>query len=137
MKIIADKLLLFLAFFIFSVFVSPTLAQDSTAEVNAIPEDSWLASPNNWNNSQYNSDNTAYNYANSPRNYDNSIKNPKRINIKNILGAVIGYAVKKSDGGVNYFDNEGERIGYSPDGGVSQFNLEGDSKSFRIEQNTK
>ncbi len=101
-----------------------------TTEQLKIDEGSWLASPNNWINSKYNTQNTSLNFANSVKNFANREDSPSRINILNTLGFVVGFAVQKPDGGVNYFDEDGERIGYSPDGGISQFEVDGDSTTF-------
>lgn len=110
------------------------VSDESSQNSNVISEDSWVASPRNWNNSKYNYDNSKFNFTNSPRNYANRESNPSRVNIVNLFGVVIGYVVKKPDGGLNYFDNEGNRIGYSPDGGISQFDEDGDATKFRIEE---
>jgi hypothetical protein len=111
-------------------------AQEIEVDPEPIEEDSWEASPLNSNNSPHNGENTSFNFNNSPRNFANSIDNPKRLNVVNILGVVVGYAVKRSNGTVNYFDNDGKRVGYSPDGGLSQFDVDGDSTKFRVELNS-
>ena len=50
---------------------------------------------------------------NSPNNFENS---PNRYGNENIIrdnqGNAVGYEVEKSDGGVNYFNLNGERQGY-------------------------
>jgi hypothetical protein len=74
---------------------------------------SWNNSPMNYQNSEMNYENSPLNYNNSPMNYENSSLNynSERI-IRDNSGQAIGYAVPKSDGGVNYFDMEGHREGY-------------------------
>jgi hypothetical protein len=56
-----------------------------------------------------------YNYKNSPYNYKNS---PYNLNSSNGIydedGERQGYAVRRSDGGVNFFNDEGNRTGYMP-----------------------
>ncbi len=96
----------------------------------AIP---WEDSPNNWRNSRYNMENSAYNFANSPKNFENTEGKRGRLNILNSLGIVIGYAIRKKDGGINYFDSDGVRIGYSNDNGKTQYDPEGESESFSVE----
>jgi hypothetical protein len=93
----------------------------------------WEVSPYNWRNSPYNYDNSAANFLNSPYNVANREGQRGRINIVNLLGIVTGYAVIKKDGGINYFDNEGKRLGYSNDGGVTQYDVEGETTTFRTE----
>uniref|UniRef100_A0A6M3KHG5 Uncharacterized protein n=1 Tax=viral metagenome TaxID=1070528 RepID=A0A6M3KHG5_9ZZZZ len=70
-------------------------------------------SPYNIRNSPYNIENSPYNVENSPYNVKNS---PYNVNSERIIrdnsGKAVGYAVEKKDGGVNYFDSEGNRIGY-------------------------
>lgn len=55
---------------------------------------SWENSPNNWEN--------------SPGNYldDRTIRDSN--------GGAKGYAVPKADGGINFYDNDGNRTGYLP-----------------------
>lgn len=69
--------------------------------------------PNNFNNSPLNFENSPDNFKNSPNNFENS---PSRFGNDNIVrdneGNAIGYGVEKSDGGVNYFNLNGERQGY-------------------------
>src|SRR6516162_6920105 len=73
------------------------------------------SSPYNYQNSPYNYDNSPYNYRNSPYNYQNS---PYNMNSRNGMydedGERTGYAVRRPDGGVNFFDNDGNRTGYMP-----------------------
>ncbi len=61
----------------------------------------WNSSPNNWKNSPSN-------WENSPNRFGND-----RV-IRDNRGNVRGYAVPKSDGGVNIFDTQGNRKGYTP-----------------------
>jgi len=63
--------------------------------------DDWNSSPNNWNNSPSNWDNSSNKYGNDRLMRDES-------------GNVTGYAVPKSDGGVNFYNLNGERKGYLP-----------------------
>ena len=100
------------------------------AEDKSIP---WDASPKNWKNSPYNYDNSELNFKNSQSNYLNQKANVNRINIVNLLGIVTGYVVKKTDGGWNYFDNDGKRIGYSPDNGRTAYTVTGESTTFTLE----
>jgi hypothetical protein len=60
-------------------------------------------------------DSSPYNWKNSPHHWDNS---PHKYNNDRIIrdnqGNATGYAVPKDDGGVNYYDLEGNRTGYKP-----------------------
>ena len=73
----------------------------------------WANSPNNFENSPLNFQNSPNNFNNSPMNFQN---NPMNLNSDRIIrdnsGHARGYAVPKSDGGVNYFDLQGHREGY-------------------------
>ena len=61
--------------------------------------------------------NSPYNYKNSPYNYKNSPYNSNSGNgIYDDSGNRQEYAVRRSGGGVNFFDNEGDRTGYMPSG---------------------
>ena len=75
----------------------------------------YRSSPNNYQNSSNNYENRSENYNNSPNNYDNS---PKKYGNDRIIrdnhGNPQAYAVPKNDGGVNFFDMNGNRIGYLP-----------------------
>jgi hypothetical protein len=97
----------------------------------------WQGSPQNWANSPYNFENSPLNFKNSPDNFQNRKDNPERINIVNLLGLVTGYAIVKEDGGVNYFNNDGERVGYSTDKGVTQYTASGSKTTFRIKGNSE
>jgi len=70
-------------------------------------------SPNRYENNSYNYDNNSSNYNNNPNNYENNLNNysSSRI-IRNESGNATGYAVPKANGGVNYFDTNGNRTGY-------------------------
>ena len=70
-------------------------------------------SPNRYENNLYNYNNSSSNYNNNPNNYENNLNNysSNRI-IRNESGNATGYAVPRSDGGVNYFDTNGNRTGY-------------------------
>jgi hypothetical protein len=82
--------------------------------INAVAQD-WNSSPNNWNNSPSNWQNSPNNWQNNPNNWQN---NPSRFGNERLIrdtdGNVNGYAVPKSDGGVNFYDNQGNRRGYLP-----------------------
>lgn len=82
--------------------------------LNAFSND-WNSSPNNWDNSTNNWDNSPNNWKNSPNNWDNSPNNYGNTRIiRNNNGEPQGYAVPKSNGGVNYYDQNGKRRGYNP-----------------------
>lgn len=106
------------------------LVQSVAVHAEGIP---WEASPNNWRNSQYNYENSSYNFANSPKNFKNAEGTRGRLNIVDLLGSVTGYAIPKKDGGINYFDNDGTRIGYSIDGGKTQYDIKGEEATFTVE----
>jgi hypothetical protein len=75
----------------------------------------YQASPYNYNNSEFNYNNSPYNYNNSPYNYNNSEFNtnsPNRIYDNN--GNATGYSTQTPSGVTNYFDFEGNRLGYKP-----------------------
>ena len=65
-------------------------------------------SPNNFNNSPYNFNNSPYNFNNSPNNFNatNGVYDSK--------GNRLAYEVTAPTGVTNYFDNNGNRIGYTP-----------------------
>jgi hypothetical protein len=75
----------------------------------------------NYNDSIYNYKNSPYNYANSPYNYENSPYNYKnsQFNYNSPNGVYdrngnrIGYKTRTDEGVTNYFDNRGDRKGYS------------------------
>jgi hypothetical protein len=75
----------------------------------------WESSPYNWDNSRHNLDNSSLNWNNSPYNLDNSpnLWGNERI-IRDENGKAQGYAVPKADGGVNFYDRNGNRNGYLP-----------------------
>jgi len=91
------------------------LALCSTSSLVIIHADAtnWANSPNNFENSPLNFQNSPNNFNNSPMNFQN---NPMNLNSDRIIrdnsGHARGYAVPKSDGGVNYFDLQGHREGY-------------------------
>ena len=86
------------------IFAAPAYAQSD-----------WEGSPNNWENSESNWENSSSNWQNSPHNWENSRHNygNERI-IRDGNGNAVGYAVPKKDGGVNYYDFDGNRKGYQP-----------------------
>ncbi len=106
-----------------------TLVVENTAHAD-IP---WEDSPLNWRNSPYNYENSPLNYGNSPKNVNNIEGRRGRLNIVNKIGSIIGYAIVKRDGGINYFDEDGVRIGYSNNGGVTQYEVDGDVTTFSVE----
>lgn len=68
----------------------------------------------NFQNSPYNFENSPYNFKNSPYNYENSQYNIYSPNATyNELGQRNGYKTESSTGVTNYFDNNGNRKGYS------------------------
>jgi hypothetical protein len=72
-------------------------------------------SPLNYQNSPLNYDNSSLNYRNSPLNYDNSPLNYNSNNgVYDNSGKRLGYEVQAPSGVTNYFDNNGNRISYSP-----------------------
>lgn len=99
---------------------------------SAAAEVPWEASPYNWPNSPYNFENSPNNFANSIKNFQNAEGRRGRLNIVNSLGVVTGYAIVKRDGGINYFDSDGDRIGYSVDGGKTQYGPSGEEASFTV-----
>jgi len=72
------------------------------------------ASPYSYENSPLNWNNSALNYRNSPLNWNNSPLNRNSNSIYNEDGERTGYAVRRPDGGVNFFDEDGNRTGYLP-----------------------
>jgi hypothetical protein len=96
-----------------AVLVSASLFMSATAA----SAQSYNSSPYNYQNSPYNYENSPYNYRNSPYNYNNSPYNSNATNgIYDNDGNRLGYAVRRSDGGVNFFDDDGNRTGYLPRG---------------------
>jgi hypothetical protein len=76
------------------------------------------ASPYNYDNSPYNYDNSPYNYNNSPYNYDNSPYNMNSTNrVYDNNGNATGYTTTTPQGVTNYFDFNGNRLGYQPQKG--------------------
>lgn len=87
-----------------SILITMTVEADVT---------NWDNSPYNFKNSEMNWENSPMNFRNSPMNLEN---NPININSDRIIrdssGEATGYAVPKADGGVNYYDLQGNRQGY-------------------------
>jgi hypothetical protein len=82
---------------------------------NAAVAQSFNNSPNNFQNSPNNFENSPYNFQNSPHNFQNSPYNMNSNNgVYDNSGNRQGYAVRRPDGGVNFFDNSGNRRGYLP-----------------------
>jgi len=81
----------------------------------AQPSNNWNNSPNNWNNNPNNWNNSPNNWNNNPSNWNN---NPNNWNSQNGVyddkGNRKGYQVQSPEGVTNYFDNNGNRIGYTP-----------------------
>jgi hypothetical protein len=81
---------------------------------SAVAED-YNNSPNNYENSPNNYENSSSNYKNSPNNYENS---PNKYGNDRITrdneGNATGYAVPKDNGGVNFYNGNGDRTGYLP-----------------------
>jgi hypothetical protein len=75
----------------------------------------WDSSPHNWENSSNNWNNSSTNWKNNPGNWENS---PNRYGNDRIIydseGDPSGYAVPKESGGMNLYDFEGNRKGYTP-----------------------
>lgn len=96
-----------------SVILAVTVGLLTSMTVEADAPPSWNNSPLNYQNSELNYENSSLNYNNSPLNYQNSPLNynSERV-IRDNSGQATGYAVPKPDGGVNYFDLEGNREGY-------------------------
>ena len=68
----------------------------------------------NYVNSPYNYANSQYNYANSPYSYNNSAYNSQAPNaVYNAQGQRTGYKTTTEAGVTNYYDNNGNRKGYS------------------------
>jgi len=82
--------------------------------VPAHADGDWESSPYNWKNSPINWENSPTNWRNSPSNYKNSRMNPNRQGVYDTDGRSSGYTVPRSDGGVNIFSDDGERVGYIP-----------------------
>ena len=75
----------------------------------------WGSNPSAWENNQANWENNKSNWQNSPNNPENR-PNPfiKNNTTYDNQGKPNGYTVEKKDGGVNYFDQNGNRKGYRP-----------------------
>jgi hypothetical protein len=73
------------------------------------------SSPLNFQNSPLNFQNSPQNFQNSPQNFQNSPQkyNNNRI-IRDTSGQPQGYAVPRRDGGINYYDMNGNHKGYQP-----------------------
>jgi hypothetical protein len=72
----------------------------------------WASDPNNWNNSISNWDNSSEKWSNDPTNWKNNVGNYHSINGIYNETERIGYVVP-NERVVNYYDNNGKRIGYS------------------------
>jgi hypothetical protein len=90
------------AFFLFCVLVRCTVAQTL-----------WENSPYNFANNEYNHANTQYDYKNSQLRWENNEFNlTSNTGIYNNIGERMGYEVINRDGTRNFFDSNGNRIGY-------------------------
>ena len=68
----------------------------------------------NFQNSPYNFENSPYNFKNSPYNFDNSQYNINSPNaVYDAQGNRVGYKTESNQGVTNYFDNNGNRKGYT------------------------
>ena len=75
----------------------------------------WQDSPYNYKNSEYNPQNSPYSYDNSPYNPKNSqynYANPRANGVYDNEGNRVGYVVDSQEGVRNYFNNDGQWIGY-------------------------
>lgn len=73
-------------------------------------------SPTHPNNSQFNPQNSQYNPNNSRFNPSNSRFNPSATNgTYDNYGNRTGYSTPKAGGGHNYFNDDGDRVGYDND----------------------
>jgi len=83
------------------------------ASKSACAQTSWENNPLNYKNSPYNYDNSQYNYKNSQYNWDNSPYNlDSKSGIYSTDGTRVGYEVQNSQGTRNFYDVEGDRLGY-------------------------
>jgi hypothetical protein len=73
----------------------------------------WDNNPYNYKNSEFNYNNSPYKWENSPYNYENSQYNyNSRTRVYTNSGDSIGYETMSPSGVQNYFDNDGNRVGY-------------------------
>ena len=77
-----------------------------------LAQTSWTNDPSNWNNSISNWENSPEKWSNDPANWNNSVANYYSLNGIYNETERIGYAVP-NEKVVNYYDNNGKRIGYS------------------------
>lgn len=85
------------------------------AASQAVAFGNFNSSPMNFENSSMNFENSPMNFKNSPMNFQNSRMNSRSSNrIYDQSGNDIGYGVQKSNGGMNFFSNDGRRMGYKP-----------------------
>ena len=84
------------------VFMKPACAQVS-----------WENNPLNYKNSSYNYDNSQYNYRNSQYNWENNSYNlESKSGIYNDQGNRVAYEVQNVQGTRNFYDFDGNRLGY-------------------------
>ncbi len=122
------KKLLILLFSMFIVFFSSSIYADYKVIIIkplSVPYDlspnNYSNSPNNYSNSPNNYSNSPNNYSNSPNNYSNSPNNysngPSGLNrLVTKENYFVGYYVKKDNNMINFFNLNGERLGYLPAG---------------------
>jgi hypothetical protein len=93
------------------ILIALTLLFSSAASAQT----DWDSSPYNWKNNENNWENNSSNWKNNPHNWKNS---PHKYNNDRIIrdnqGRAKGYAMPKKDGGVNYYDLDGNRKRYKP-----------------------
>lgn len=79
----------------------------------ACAQTSWENNPLNYKNSPYNYDNSQYNYRNSQYNWENNSYNlDSRSGIYNDQGNRVAYEVQNVQGTRNFYDINGNRLGY-------------------------
>jgi hypothetical protein len=96
-------------------FPSKVFAQLEMPTLPTLPNlTNWNNSPANFKNSLSNYDNSPVNFNNSPLNFNNSPLNYNATNgVYDNKGSRIGYTVTTPQGVINYYDDRGNRRGYS------------------------
>jgi hypothetical protein len=96
--------LVVVAFFLFCVLVQCTIVRAQTL---------WDNNPYNYANNEYNYANTQYDYRNSQLRWENNEFNlTSHSGIYSNVGERIGYEVTNKENTRNFFDGNGNRIGY-------------------------